>query len=209
MINSNRFLKDFMRGIVEFTGAKYCVLTNSCSNAIFLSLKYKQIIGEIEEGSVVEIPSQTYLSVPAQIKLSGLQPKLVYKKWVGQYEIGNTGVIDSARQFYKDMHVEGEFTCCSFHSQKILSTGGGCILLDDKKAFEYISRLAWDGRDVFTDLSEDIDNIIGYHMNMIPEVAAQGIIRLSKLPHLHPDNLNCGSKDYYDMRDYKAFKEFV
>ena len=209
MINSNRFLKEFMRGIREFTGAEYCVLTNSCSNAIFLSLKYKQIIGEIEEGSEVIIPAHTYLSVPAQVKLSGLQPKLEHIKWIGNYELGDTRVFDSARQFHKDMYKKGTFTCCSFHSQKILATGGGCILLDDKEAFEYISRLAWDGRDVFTNLGIDHDNIIGYHMNMIPEVAAQGIIQLGLLPHYHPDNNKGGHNEYYDMREYKAFREFV
>ena len=41
MMNNNDFILMFEKLLSEYTGAPYVVLTDSCTNALFLSLKLK------------------------------------------------------------------------------------------------------------------------------------------------------------------------
>ena len=203
-------LKMFEDEICKYTGAPYCVLTDSCSNAIFLCLEYKNRVGDIEPKSILEIPKFTYMSVPAQIVISGHIPKLTDNKWEKIYGIGDTNIIDSAVMFHENMYVENSMMCCSFHSQKILNIDkGGCILLDDKNECDYIRRMSWDGRNVYRDVSFDMDNIIGYHMNMTPKKASEGLVVLSNLPKYHPLNDSGKWSNYPDLTEFDAFRSYV
>ena len=52
----------FEKKIASYCGARYGIALDSCTNALFLCLKYKHIQGEI-----IEIPRNTYMSVPQVI----------------------------------------------------------------------------------------------------------------------------------------------
>jgi len=88
--------------------------------------------------------------------------------------------------------------CVSFQQKKILNIGkGGAILLDNRREYLKLKRMAWDGRDASIPVSEDEDIILGYHMNMTPEMAAKGLLLINQLPDSNVDN---GSwKDYPDI----------
>ena len=62
--NPYKIVKLFENEISNFTGAKYAISTDGCTNALFLICKYL----EVQE---VIIPSKTYLSVPQSIIHAG------------------------------------------------------------------------------------------------------------------------------------------
>ena len=62
--NPYSIVKMFEDEIADFTGSKYAVSVDSCTNAIFLICKYLNV-------SEVIIPSKTYLSVPQSIIHAG------------------------------------------------------------------------------------------------------------------------------------------
>lgn len=201
-------LKMFEKEICEYTGAPYCVLTDSCSNAIFLCLEYKNRFGLIKENSTLTIPNQTYMSIPMQIMLAGHIPKLEDIHWWHTYPIGDTNIIDSAVTFHRGMYREGTRMCCSFHPQKVLNLDhGGCILLDDPDEYYYLRKLSWDGRDVYKDTKDDKDNILGYHMNMTATQAAKGLILLSVLPDYHYLNDEGKWSNYHELSTFDCFNK--
>jgi dTDP-4-amino-4,6-dideoxygalactose transaminase len=77
---------------------------------------------------------------------------------------------------------QGGMVCLSFQQKKSISIGkGGAILLDNEIDYKILKRMAWDGRDASKSVIDDIDNIIlGYHMNMIPDDAAKGVLKLNQ-----------------------------
>ena len=79
----------FENKLAKFAGSKYAVVTDTCSNALFLSLQYRISNNELKVGQEIIIPCNTYVSVPMQIIHSGLKP--VFKKvyWSGMYELIN------------------------------------------------------------------------------------------------------------------------
>ena len=79
----------FESKIATFCGSKYAVALDSCTNALFLSLKFKDISNQI-----LSIPKHTYLSVP-QVTTLGNKPAFVDISGLS-YEIGTAGIIDSA-----------------------------------------------------------------------------------------------------------------
>jgi dTDP-4-amino-4,6-dideoxygalactose transaminase len=156
----------FERTIAEYCGSKYGVAVDCCSHAIFLSLLYLKEMGEIQEGSQITIPKQTFRSVPNYIRHAGLIPVEADIEWRGCYQLHPTRVYDSAVRFEKNMYIKDSFFCLSFQYRKNLPIGrGGMILTDDKDAVERLKELRLNGRD-------------GWNMYMTPEQAARGITLL-------------------------------
>jgi dTDP-4-amino-4,6-dideoxygalactose transaminase len=179
-MNNHYFIDLFEQRLREFTGSPHVVLTDSCSNSIFLSLIFLKRYKNFNATSVT-IPKQTYISVPQSIINAGLKVRFEDKKWFGTYELEGTPVIDAAVGFKKDMYVGG-MMCLSFQQKKSISIGkGGAILLDNESDYNILKRLSWDGRDSSKSVKDDIENIIpGYHMNMIPDDAAKGVLKLNQ-----------------------------
>lgn len=203
MINNNEFIEVFEKRLSEFTKAPYVVLTDSCTNAIFLSLKYLQV-----KNQIINIPKQTYISVPQTIIHTGNTINFIDYQWLCNYELGKTGIYDCAVGFKPDMYEPGTFQCTSFQQKKTLKIGkGGAILLDDYEAYKILKRMAWDGRDSSIPVSEDKGLILGYHMNMIPDDAARGILLLNQLDN--NDIITKGSDNYPDISEYSCFKEYM
>lgn len=90
------YVTSFENAIKEYCGYGFAIPCDSNTNAIKLCLEYLGIKNE-----KIRIPAKTYVSVPNQIIHSGNYPELVGMEWYGEYEIGETGIIDSGRKFEK------------------------------------------------------------------------------------------------------------
>ena len=64
------------------------------------------------------------------------------------------------------------------------------ILTDDKNASIELKKMSHDGRNPDVPWREQNINTIGYHYNMTPEIAKDGLI---KLPKANKKNLETGS----------------
>ncbi len=206
--NNNDFIELFKHRLKEFSGAKYVVLTDSCSNAVFLCLKYLQKHSYIPvQATELLIPEQTYISIPHAIKNAGFTPIFNKKKWKGKYKIGNLPIYDCAVGFKKDMYKKGQFQCLSFQQKKAIGIGkGGAILLDNKEAYEILNRMAWDGRDSSIPVKDDNNLIHGYHMNMIPDDAVKGVLLLNQYKFKKSDIKTY--KDYPNISRMKYYERY-
>jgi len=179
--NNNHFLNTFEKRISEVTGAPYVVLTDSCSNAIFITIWYLKKIKKIKFPNKIIIPNRTYISVPNAIFRNGLKPVFKKIKWFSRYRIGTLPIWDCAVGFEKNMYIKKQYMCLSFQQKKAIGIGkGGAILLDNKKDYLFLKRLVHDGRDSGIPVSKDTNIIYGFHMNMTPDQAAKGILLLNQ-----------------------------
>ena len=77
----------------------------------------------------------------------GLNWHLVEKKWENFYIISKTNIIDAAVLWRKKSYIKGSMMCLSFQYQKHLNIGrGGMILLDNKRDYNNLIKLSYDGR---------------------------------------------------------------
>lgn len=190
-------LELFEDKLAKYSNSKFAVLTDSCSNALFLSMKLRQVSGE------VIIPAQTYVSVPMQILNAGAHPRFRDIEWSGLYQLGNTGIWDSAARFTQDMFVGGgALQCLSFQIKKRLPIGrGGAILTDDYEEYKALKYMSYDGRDLSTPYSSDHHiKSFGWHVYMTPEDAARGILLMDMLPESNPDTMT--HEHYPDLRNW-------
>lgn len=175
----------FEQKIASFTGAKYAVLTDCCTHAIELSLRYLMSIKEITEWETITIPERTYVSAALVLKKLNLHIEFEDIKWTGGYAFNPTRVIDSAIQWREDMYAgHNALQCISFQIKKRIPIGkGGVVITDDKKAAEWIKLASYDGRDLNTpyDSKDHIKLDQGYHYYMAPEDAARGIILMDAI----------------------------
>lgn len=200
--NNNDFILLFEQKLCEFTGAKFCVLTDSCSNALFLSLKYFKEKNNISNMKI-EMPNRTYISVYNSVFNAGFSPILTDIKWEENYELSNTKIYDCAVGFKKNMYKPNTFMCLSFQQKKALKIGkGGAILLDDEEAYTYLKRLCWDGRDSSIPLKHDKPLNVGFHMNMIPDDAAKGVLLLNQLTNEEIDKNLLSYKNYVELSNF-------
>jgi dTDP-4-amino-4,6-dideoxygalactose transaminase len=198
----------FEEKLAKFAGSKFAILTDCCTNGLYLSLRYRMEKGELSSGETLEIPRQTYISVPMLIKQLGLQFKLVDKEWSGLYELGHSGVWDSAARFTSGMFVgERALQVLSFQIKKRLPIGrGGVVLTNDSDANHWIRRAAYDGRDLTTKYT-DANHVsqIGWHYYMTPEDAARGILIMDQLPLQSPDTMDWSH--YPPIDQYEVFRK--
>ena len=193
----------FEDALKDYAGSKHCVVVDSCSNAIFLCLKYLDITNEY-----LEIPARTYSSVPMQIIHSGNYVNFTDESWDGHYHVGFTNIIDAATQFFSGMYQPDSYMCTSFHHRKTLKLGrGGCIFTDDDAFVSWVKPRIYDGRDYRNMYSEDDFSCIGWHMYMTPEDAIKGLKLLHEIPPTNPTT--GGSDTYHDLRKHKVFHEFM
>jgi len=203
-MNNQFFIDKFEEEICKYTGAPYCVLTDSCTNAIFLSLKYIQKTAYVPWAmESLLIPKNTYVGVPNAIVNAGFNVRFTDLKWKGSYEIEGTNIMDCAVDFHRGMYRPGFIQCLSFQQKKRLNIGkGGAILLDDADAYERLKMMAHDGRSDIVDMENWQQ---GYHMNMTPEMAAKGLLILNQID-LRPDKWG-SYRDYKDLSVIKYFKD--
>ena len=176
--------------VAVFSGSKYAIAVDSCSHGIFLSLKYLDKIGEWFRSDII-IPRHTYISVPMQIIIAGGRPVYDDIEWSGVYQLGDTRVLDGAVRWTEGMYMgNNSLQVVSFQYKKRIPIGkGGMILTDDKRAYDMLRLMRYDGRD----LSQPYDShnhvrCLGYHMYMLPEDAARGIMLMDETPMINDDS---------------------
>ena len=202
-----KVVDDFEKALAEYTGAKFCVAVDSCTNALLLCCDYMN-------GGIFNIPKHTYVSVPQSIINAGGTVEFRNdRNWQkrGYYELEPFEIYDAARLLtsgmFKDIKRESidPFVCLSFHWGKTLNLGqGGAILTDDEEAYEHFKRARYDGRTAGVLPKDDEITFIGRHCPMNPKDAADALVRLHFLPkHNKPLPVE---KGYADLSKFKVFK---
>jgi len=176
----------FEQELAEYTGAPYAVMTDCCTHAIELCLRYRRV-------QRVQFTAFTYVSVVMTMHKLGIDYELVPERWCGEYRFYGTDIWDSARRLEPGMYREGQMQCLSFGWGKPMSVGrGGAILLDNAEDYQALSRMRYDGRDL--SVSPWINQqtfTVGYHYRPTPEEADQALEKLQWLranpavPHYH------------------------
>lgn len=199
--NPYKIVKMFEEEIANYTGAKYAISVDSCTNALFLVCKYLEV-GE------VTIPSKTYLSVPQSIIHAG--GEVIFDKrsetnhWVGTYQLKPYPIWDAAKRLTSDMYQKGQFMCLSFHIKKLLPIGkGGMILTDDETAANWFKKARYEGRSEKYYKDDDIE-FCGWNMYMTPQEASIGLSLFQNYPKHNKDldELN----GYRDLTEFTVFK---
>ena len=180
-------ITEFELALAKFTGAPYAVMTDCCTHAIELCLRYDNI-------QRVTFPAHTYLSIPMTMHKLGITYNYSDKLWTGEYQFIGTRIWDSARLLKQDMYRPEQLQCLSFGHGKPLEIGrGGAILTDDVEVYNVLKLQCYDGRDLSISPWENQKTFrIGYHYKPTIEEA---IIGLEKLPtadqtlkyHEYPD----------------------
>lgn len=214
MIGPFQVVRDFEAAVCEYTGARYCVTTNSCTMALLLAVRYVLSMQDdpfssfTDDGPTydnrVSIPKRTYVSVPMSIIHAGGRPVFRNEDWRGSYALNPLNVIDSARWFTSGFYVPHEYRCCSFHISKTLGDSqGGCILHDNDEADAWFRRMRFDGRTEGVPPNQDNFREIGYHCYMSVDTAARLLWRLQRLPK-HNEPLP--NDDYPELDKMEIFK---
>ena len=205
-------VKTFEKELMNYSGAPFVVTVSSCSSALLLCSHYPPL--RIKELPEIEIPAFTYPSVAASIIHAGGRLKFHNdNSWQnrGWYELGSTGIIDSAKylargmftQLKEDLGRKHLYVCLSFHAKKTIPIGrGGAILTDDKDGSDWLRVARFDGRHE-RPLQEDDLVMPGWNCYMTPDQASRGLVLMQWLADrnvLPPD-------PYLDLTRYKFFTE--
>lgn len=174
-LNTFDSILEFEHALAEFTGAPYAIMTDCCTHAIELCLRYEQI-------AHCDFSAFTYLSIPMTMHKLGITYRLTNEVWTGEYRFDCTNIWDSARRLESKMYRRGMMQCLSFGYGKPLQINrGGAILLDDKAAYDAILLQRYDGRDLNCKPWESQKTFrVGYHYKPTIEEAVIGSAELEK-----------------------------
>ena len=113
----------FEEKVAKFAGSKYACSIDSCSNGLYLAMKYLDVKGTIT------IPKRTYVSPPMQIIHAGCKLKFEDREWSGVYKLEPYNIWDGATRWTKGMYVGNEaIQVVSFQLKKRVPIGKGCLL---------------------------------------------------------------------------------
>jgi len=184
---------EFEKKLAKFAGSKYAVALDSCTSALFLSVKY--ITEEVGGwGIVIGIPSMTVPLVANAIMEA--RARLVFTDdidWVGtSYNLQGTNIYDSAHELYRGCfkkYPKGSTVCLSFYPTKPLgSADGGAILTDDKAFADWVRSISCYGRNQKSKYQNSWEyevEMVGYKRHYTNLQAALCMSQLSRL-----DNTN-------------------
>jgi len=169
-------IAEFESALAEYTGAPYVIMTDCCTHAIELCLRY-------EQPNWVSFSAHTYLSIPMLMHKLKIKYYLVDEDWIGEYRFHTTRIWDSARRLERSMYRPGMMQCLSFGHSKPLEIGrGGAILLDDARAYRVLLEQRYDGRNLsITPWQKQQVFHVGYHYRPTIEEATKGLELLSKV----------------------------
>lgn len=208
MKNPFSVVKDFEDAVAEYTGAPFCVAVSSCTSALFTCLVWEQGFAHYYESGIpieyISIPKRTYIGVAQSILNAGFKVRFRDEEWSGSYDLNPLKIADSARRFTSNMYVPHYLICTSHHWSKTLPIGhGGCILHDNKQFDEWARKFRFDGRTDGLSAEQETNPIRGYHLYLLPELAASGLVRLNSLPKQNADLPN---SNYPDLSQMDIFK---
>ena len=181
-------IHNFETALCELTGAPFAIMTDCCTHAIELCLRYDRV-------KQTRFTPRTYLSVPMTMHKLGIDYSYdANEDWIGEYNFEGTRIWDSARLCRKGMYKTGQMQCLSFGHSKPLDLGhGGAILLDDEEAYHVLVRQRYDGRNLHLSPWESQKEFtVGYHYRPTPEDALAGLRKIDHFDqtpkyHHYPD----------------------
>lgn len=164
---------EFETALAQFAGAPRAVMTDCCTHAIELCMRYDQV-------QTCKFTPYTYVSVPMTMHKLGIKYQYLdheWQRWVGEYPFVETRIWDSARRLEANMYRAGQMQCVSFGHDKPLPIGrGGAILLDDETAYQALLRMRYDGRDLtISPWVAQQEFQVGYHYRPTIEEAQRGM----------------------------------
>ena len=182
-------LFEFERALAQYTGAPYVVVTDCCTHAIELCMRYDLV-------TECEFTAFTYLSVPQLMKRLGIGYQLTDESWSGEYKFHGTRIWDSARRLEPGMYRPGQMQCLSFGYSKPMHLGRcGAILLDDVEAYDIIGQMRADGRRLAVQPWQDQQVFrVGYHYCPTLEICERGSLSLASVQP------QCQKVEYPDCR---------
>lgn len=155
MIGLGNEVFKFEKALAEYVGAKHVVAVDSCTSALFLSLKWHM---KHKGKNRLVLPSMT---VPL-VACAAIEARMFVSfddrtDWVGRYyRLTGTDIIDCAHELrrnqYKDMKAAGDpeeklKVCFSFYPTKSIgSADGGAIATDDDEFAGWARTIATYGR---------------------------------------------------------------
>jgi dTDP-4-amino-4,6-dideoxygalactose transaminase len=186
-----RVVEEFEAALCAYTGAPFCVATDSCTNALYLCFVRLHTPYSVP---FVDLPKRTYVGVARAWLNAGGSLRWSDEEWIGEYMIADT-IVDAARWLRRGMYQPETWTCLSFHATKHLPIGrGGAILCDHADDAEWFRRARYDGRDQVKPIMEQTEFQWGIHAYMPPEAASRGLLLMSglkdyndPLPGIYPD----------------------
>jgi dTDP-4-amino-4,6-dideoxygalactose transaminase len=185
-------ISEFESALAKFTGAPYAVMTDCCTHAIELCLRFDQV-------KSTQFTPYTYLSVPMTMHKLGIEYSYldISKQWVGEYQFQGTRIWDSARLLKQNMYRSGMLQCLSFGHDKPLSIGrGGAVLTDDVEVYDVLKHQCYDGRDLtVSPWEQQLTFRVGYHYRPTIEEAVRALELLSTVDQKPK------YKQYPDLRD--------
>jgi dTDP-4-amino-4,6-dideoxygalactose transaminase len=184
---------DFEQALAKFTGAPYAVMTDCCTHAIELCLRYDKVRSTV-------FTAYTYLSIPMTMHKLGILYSHTDDEWTGEYPFESTRIWDSARRLEQGMYRKGTMQCLSFGHGKPLEIGrGGAVLLDDPVAYKTILAQRYDGRDLTVSPWPSQKTFhVGYHYKPTIEEATIGLEKLMQVAIDKPTPRNVV---YPDLRE--------
>lgn len=145
MIGLGNKVFEFEQELAKYVGAKHVIAVDSCTSALFLSLKW-------DKGGVVGIPSMTVPLVADAVIEAGKQLYFTdHTSWVGSaYRLLGTNIWDSAHQLDKDQCVgmdNDAMVCFSFYPTKSIgSADGGAIATNNDEFAQWARSISCYGR---------------------------------------------------------------
>jgi len=163
-------ISEFESALAKFTGAPYAVMTDCCTHAIELCLRFDRV-------KRCSIPARTYLSVPMTLHKLDITFDYTDVEWLGEYQLTGTRVWDSARLLKQGMYRTGMLQCLSFGYDKPLAVGrGGAVLTDDIEVHRTLKQQSYDGRDLsITPWENQKIFRVGYHYRPTIEEAVRAL----------------------------------
>ena len=188
---------EFENKIAEFFGAPYAIAVDSCTHGVELALRYTQV-------DHITVPKHTYLSIPFLANKLWIELSWKDEDWVDYYYL-TSNIIDAAVLWKSNSYIPNTFMGVSFQYQKHLSLGrGGIILTDDKEAAVQLKKMSYDGRIPNVPWREQNIDTVGYHYYMTPEVAQNGLDKLSEAINTPPRQWVVS--DWPDLTQMSIFK---
>jgi len=175
--------------LAKHTGSPYVVVTDGCTHALELCLRYYQV-------QKIKFTAFTYISVIQAARSLGINYELTDELWSGEYQLHGSNIWDSARRLEPNMYRPGQVQCLSFGHGKPISVGKcGAILLDDVRAYHQLSQMRSDGRDLRIQPWQD-QSTFGQGWHYCPTLETVAQVR-GLLPTALP---NCQTVSYPDCR---------
>lgn len=194
----------FEESLANYVGSKYAVAVDSCTNALFLCLKFCGV-----RNAKITIPKNTYMSVPQTILNAGNYVEFDDIQWEGGYALKPWPIYDFAARMKKDMakpFVDEGFVCTSFQIKKIIPIGkGGMIFTNNERAYNYFKAASFEGRHYNAPYDEDQFEPYGWNMYMTPEDAARGLLLFTRVLDDNTDMADWSN--YPDLSEQPCFSE--